>query len=770
MILEKQTEANVMVDGEEAQQSIAMSLDLDSAQVLMQMLSKNLYSDAIGSTIRETASNALDSHRRAGVTDTPIVVSFGTNETHNYEFSVEDFGIGLDADDVANIISKYGKSTKRNSNTELGMMGLGFKAPLAYSSTFYFVCRKNGMERKYMMYEGEDVNTIDLLYEKPTSERNGVKIIIPVKNGDFWQFIIKIKEQLAYFESVYFNCNDRIENDFEIIRHEHFQFSPLASDGCLHMCLDNVYYPLDFHKLGIDRIPIPVALRFSLSDGIFPTPNREAVRYTEEAKKVILEKIGKLADVFINKYNEKIQDTDDVKAVFEHLRRNSRYLEISTKNLEITNLSKFASVKFATPKIKGISLLNTIDLYTIRDYFFKEYVCHYDVQGNGRFYSTNSAYNKEVLYNEVTGHYKIAVYSEKPGGVKKDYLRGLFNGRSTKILKKEKSFKLGNIKQKGGSNYDNYISILKLYNHPRSEWRERIKEFQYVLSQFTKDFLDIDKVEIPQTWLDERKKSRQAVMQVNGTKERRKKLEGEVSCKRAENLERCVSGRNFKYMPITINMGTAHQEPLFTVYGTQKDDELINKLYPVFNNNEVRFVVFSEKELKRLKNIDLHNWMTMDEFMKGETKIFKRIATSILIDRLRSEQAYVFQRMGVMKLISQDLHRKLETLYKYPRAKNTNKEIEDAILGIAEKHGYFDTTVYSTYKEVKFLLEKLPFMNVLFSKFGYYDNDSNPLFKIIIDLCKYHKHRIDWKHYKLKLNEENPLTEEQIDEALEESI
>jgi hypothetical protein len=123
MILEKQKEANVMVDGEEAQQSIAMSLDLDSAQILMQMLSKNLYSDAIGSTIRETASNALDSHRRAGVTD-PIIVSFGINNESNYEFSVEDFGIGLDADDVANIISKYGKSTKRNSNTELGMMGL----------------------------------------------------------------------------------------------------------------------------------------------------------------------------------------------------------------------------------------------------------------------------------------------------------------------------------------------------------------------------------------------------------------------------------------------------------------------------------------------------------------------------------------------------------------------------------------------------------------------------------------------------------------------
>ena len=122
MILEKQTEATIHQEGE-TQESIGMSLDLDSAQILMQMLSKNLYSDAIGSTIRETASNALDSHRRCGVTD-PIIVSFVASNDGNYEFSVEDFGIGLDADDVKNIISKYGKSTKRNSATELGMMGL----------------------------------------------------------------------------------------------------------------------------------------------------------------------------------------------------------------------------------------------------------------------------------------------------------------------------------------------------------------------------------------------------------------------------------------------------------------------------------------------------------------------------------------------------------------------------------------------------------------------------------------------------------------------
>ena len=300
MILEKQTESHILEEGT-TQETVKMSLDLDSAQVLMQMLSKNLYSDSIGSTIRECASNALDSHRRVGCEE-PIIVSFKRNsQADTYEFAVEDFGIGLDADDVRNIISKYGKSTKRDSNTELGMMGLGFKAPLAYSSSFYFVCRKDFMERKYMMYEGEDTNSIDLLYEKPTAEPNGVKVIVPVDYSDRYQFYNKIKEQLAYFDNVYFDVEPmgsyNVPNDFTIYRAEHFQYSQIATNSDMHLCLDNVSYPIDWEKLGIERIRMKMALRFSLSDGLFPTPNREAIRYTKEAKETILKKIVKLQSI-----------------------------------------------------------------------------------------------------------------------------------------------------------------------------------------------------------------------------------------------------------------------------------------------------------------------------------------------------------------------------------------------------------------------------------------------------------------------------------------
>jgi len=122
MIINNTSDVKVLSDGQ-SNESIGMQLDMDSAHILMTMLSKNLYSDSIGSTIRETASNALDSHRRIG-SDKPIIVKFGTNSQNNYEFSVEDFGVGLDDNDIENIISKYGKSTKRDSNIELGAFGL----------------------------------------------------------------------------------------------------------------------------------------------------------------------------------------------------------------------------------------------------------------------------------------------------------------------------------------------------------------------------------------------------------------------------------------------------------------------------------------------------------------------------------------------------------------------------------------------------------------------------------------------------------------------
>lgn len=488
MINEKQSDVEILSTGNN-QESIGMSLDLDSAQMLMQMLSKNLYSDAIGSTIRECASNALDSHRRAGVKD-PIVVSFGINDNNTYEFSVEDFGMGLDDDDVTNIISKYGKSTKRNSNTELGMFGLGFKSPLAYSSSFYFICRKNGVERKYMMYEGEDLNTIDLLYAKNTTEPNGVKVIVPVRSGDRHSFEDKIKEQLAYFENVYFVC-EGIDNNFLINRSEHFQYSGLSTDRNLHLCLDNVYYSLDFQKLGISSIEVPVALRFSLTDGIFPTPNREAIRITKDVKDKILSKIKHVANYYVEKYNNSIQNISTFKNFLQHFNSADKFVIEGINVFNVVELSKYSDVSFVSPKVEGVEMLDLKRIYTDREKFGEPYRAKFQLRG-GKFKEIDNYYH----FHSVRDLDNLYYFSDIISKQKKDYLRTTQTSYPTQtFIKKVRDYKLfrGNC---------SYYNILSLDNHPKREWRQRIQEYQILEKMFFKSMKSLDELEIPQSWLD----------------------------------------------------------------------------------------------------------------------------------------------------------------------------------------------------------------------------------------------------------------------------
>jgi hypothetical protein len=771
MILEKQTNSIIHEEGE-TQDSIGMSLDLDSAQILMQMLSKNLYSDSIGSTIRECASNALDSHRRAGVTK-PIIVSFNANERDGYEFSVEDFGIGLDADDVKNIISKYGKSTKRNSSTELGMMGLGFKAPLAYSSSFYFICRKNGMERKYMMYEGEDVNTIDLLYEQTTTEGNGVKVIVPVKHIDKREFIQKIEEQLAYFQNVYFNCGDAIDNNFTIFRTELFQFSELSSDDKLHLCLDDVYYPIDFQKLGINKIVFPVAIRLSLTDGVFPTPNRESIRYTKEAKEILLARIEKIADYFVEKYNENVEEVDNVKDIFDFYSTNIRHVDLGGKKKDISELLSHSNIKVKDPKMKGIELLNLQDLYKMKYYIFGEYRCKYRIE-SGKLKECKRTHDTNVSDKHFSE--RVFIFNEKLSGKKKDYIKYAYGkntgwGNRIYIVKKSEKFKLG---KPGNVDYETYMYLLGLNKIPKNKWRQAIQEFNYVVESFFKGLgsLNIDEMQIPQDWLDSRKKAGLSGSSYDGVG-RKVKLKGEIICKQAHVLERWVEGKNCKWVSTTYKLEDIHKEPSLIVYGKEADTKVMDELFKIVDfrrcSTKIKFVYFSEREFANLQKVNVHNWITLSEFMKGENKPFKRLVTAYLIEKLVDQNEDVFCRRDQLADISKNLSDKLNVLYKYKNmhCEYADQKIYEAMLEVAEANNAFDHEIYPIYKQVKALLEKLSFLQPMCGTLhGYSSVRNQQIINAITDLFKYYKQRIDWKNYNIKLNEEvvsQPITEEEVE-------
>lgn len=761
----------IVTDGDEMNESIGMSLDLDSAQILMQMLSKNLYSDSIGSTIRECASNALDSHRRAGVKD-PIVVSLRMNSSQNYDFSVEDFGIGLNDDDVKNIISKYGKSTKRNSDTELGMMGLGFKAPLAYSSSFYFICRKDGMERKYMMYEGEDTNTIDRLYERPTAERNGVKVIVPVRWSDRDQFFRKMKEQLAYFEDVYFDVNVSnyvIDNTFTIYRSEHFQHSELASDDYLHICLDNVYYPLDFSKLEIPKLEFPVALRFSLTDGIFPTPNREAIRYTQEAKQIIMDRLSQMADFFVNKYNEQMTACQTYQQLKEYYNSSKRTVEVIPGiKLNAGYLSVFSKIVINKPKMEGVKHLDLEKLVKNDDYILKEYKVT-QTFSRGKFRETKRSWDADVHLTSINldDNKNAYLYSSKLSETKKAYLRTALSsnwGRTYYFIRKSTSFKLFPKAGNMGA-YDNYYKILNLRTIKREHWREAIVEFQKIIDSITSNFIDLDAIVVPDSFLQTRKQTSSRV-----TATRREKMDGDIIVKKAAPLERYVDGKHCKFVTDTWKLKDIPKMGTLLVYGAHEDAAKLDHIYAAANSKQkLQVITLSAREMKVLEELEFKNVMSYSKFMEGDNKPFRRIVTAYLINELYMKNHQLFGRLTTLKEISEEIANRLEVLQDYKEKNyisNSDKLVYQAMVEVAKQNNLFDHSIYSEYVSVKAILEKAYFLNTVFSMIRSYTfyGCAPEQTRVIVDLMKYHKMKVNPEHYS------KPKLEEKVEEKLLESL
>lgn len=145
------------------------------------ILSDGLYSNKIRAIIRELSCNAVDSHVAAGKTDVPFVVHLPT--LLEPWFSVQDFGTGLDHDQVTNIYTTYFESTKTDSNDFIGALGLGSKSPFSYTENFTVTAVKNGMKRIYSAFINEmGVPSIAEMTSELTDDPNGVEVKFSVND------------------------------------------------------------------------------------------------------------------------------------------------------------------------------------------------------------------------------------------------------------------------------------------------------------------------------------------------------------------------------------------------------------------------------------------------------------------------------------------------------------------------------------------------------------------------------------------------------------
>jgi hypothetical protein len=164
------------------------------------ILSDGLYSNKIRAIIRELSCNAVDSHVGAGKADIPFEVHLPT--VLEPWFSVRDFGLGLDGDQVVNIYTTYFESTKTDSNAFIGALGLGSKSPFSYTENFTVTAIKNGVQRIYSAFINEvGVPSIAEMSEELTDEGNGVEVKFSVTDKyDYQSFRNEAHAVFKWFE------------------------------------------------------------------------------------------------------------------------------------------------------------------------------------------------------------------------------------------------------------------------------------------------------------------------------------------------------------------------------------------------------------------------------------------------------------------------------------------------------------------------------------------------------------------------------------------
>lgn len=312
---------------------IASTIATENLGLALGMVSKNLYSNPLGSFIREITSNAVDAHVDVNE-KAPVMVHF-YKEDDSYYIEFKDNGSGMTPDVFKNIYMSWFNSDKRGTNKKIGGWGLGSKSPLAYQDSFEIITRVDGTKWHYILANAEPVPTSTFLLTEPTTQGNGTTIKVEVKEEDDWKLHNECRNQLAYFNNVYVK-NDVYfyDNSFKIYESDLYQIRtgnrPFGKQ--MHIVLGQVCYPINWNTLGLDAVNIPVALKFNIGE-LDVTLSREEINYTDEVKETITNRIEVVRNEILSKYKDQLKFDD----LFEYIRlvKNGNLPKYKIKDIEL---------------------------------------------------------------------------------------------------------------------------------------------------------------------------------------------------------------------------------------------------------------------------------------------------------------------------------------------------------------------------------------------------------------------------------------------------
>lgn len=291
-----------------------------TSQKAFQILS-SLYSDKPLAIVRELGCNAMDSHIASGQSTRPFAIHI-PNALEPW-LTIQDFGTGISHENIYEIYSTYFASTKTNTNTQVGMLGLGSKSPFCYTDNFTITSIHDQVKRIYNAYfNAQGMPTISLASQEKTNDANGVAIQIPIKQNDIGNFTSSIFKAFRFFDvkpiltggTIDWTDNTNFEGSF---------WKSYSNLNGSYAVMGGVTYPIDIYKLDNAHYDIVrkagLVVKFDIGE-LDVTPSREALMYHDWVVKALDDKIALVKKDFVSKVEEQVKNSpnllDAIKALY----------------------------------------------------------------------------------------------------------------------------------------------------------------------------------------------------------------------------------------------------------------------------------------------------------------------------------------------------------------------------------------------------------------------------------------------------------------------
>ncbi len=316
--------------------SVNCTIDAEDMRYVASLL-RNNYSNTRLAVVREISANALDANLEANATR-PIEIKLPT--ALNPTFSVRDFGGGLSQEDVFGLYSKYGKSTKRESNNYIGAFGIGKFAPLSYGENFTCVSYNGGIKTSYNIFVNEDDDTkIVKLHEESSSEPSGLCIEVAVSDDDISEFAETTQKFFKFFSEdempKFLGVDDDFMQKSEVILEsktdewfvlDNNSNSNYYSRSESHVIMGRVSYPLDRYAINVenfvdDNNKKNIVENLLSMDGFYlRVPlgsvklhhSRESLEYNKATQEKIVSSLLLAVDEIQEIAKEKLADSEDL--------------------------------------------------------------------------------------------------------------------------------------------------------------------------------------------------------------------------------------------------------------------------------------------------------------------------------------------------------------------------------------------------------------------------------------------------------------------------